>query len=90
MVYDFETVIDRIPTCSVKWSVRKQLTGVEDILPLWIADMDFPSPPEVTEALKERVAHPLYGYSFPTEGYTNARAVGVRFNASGFSTLPES
>lgn len=69
MVYDFDTLIDRVPTSSVKWSLRKRLTGVEDVIPLWVADMDFASPPEVEEALKERVAHPIYGYTVATDGY---------------------
>ncbi|MCX6653995.1 MAG: aminotransferase class I/II-fold pyridoxal phosphate-dependent enzyme, partial [Candidatus Bathyarchaeota archaeon] len=71
MVYDFDTVIDRIPTSSTKWSTRKERTGVADILPMWIADMDFASPPEVAQAIKERAAHPLYGYTMRTDGYYN-------------------
>ena len=69
MVYDFDTLIDRLPTSSAKWSYLKQLSGVEDILPLWIADMDFTSPPEIVEAMKERVTHPLYGYTVSSDGY---------------------
>jgi cystathionine beta-lyase len=70
-VYDFDTVIDRVPTSSAKWSLRKQLTGVEDVIPMWVADMDFSSPPEVAKAIMERAAHPLYGYTESTEGYYN-------------------
>ena len=69
MVYDFDTVIDRLSTSSSKWSYRKQRTGVEDVLPMWVADMDFASPPEVVEAIKARAAHPLYGYTTRTDGY---------------------
>ena len=69
MVYDFDTVIDRLPTSSLKWSYRKQRTGVEDVLPLWVADMDFASPPEVVKAIKKRAAHPIYGYTEKTDGY---------------------
>jgi cystathionine beta-lyase len=64
-------MIDRVPTSSVKWSLMKRITGYEDLIPLWIADMDFASPPEVIEALKERVAHPVYGYTAATQGYYN-------------------
>ncbi len=71
MVYDFDTVIDRVPTSSAKWSLRKQITGVEDVLPMWVADMDFASPPEIAKAIMERAAHPLYGYTESTEGYYN-------------------
>src|SRR4030042_3023330 len=69
MVYDFDTVINRLPTSSLKGSYLKRISGVEDILPLWIADMDFASPPEIVEAMKERVAHPLYGYTLGSDGY---------------------
>ena len=68
-MYDFDTVIDRLPTSSTKWSFRKQRTGVEDVLPLWIADMDFACPPEVVEAIKTRAAHPIYGYTKKNDGY---------------------
>jgi cystathionine beta-lyase len=71
LVYDFDTVIDRQPTSSIKWSYRKQLTGVADVLPLFIADMDFASPPEVVKAIKKRAAHPLYGYTGNTDEYYN-------------------
>ncbi len=69
MVYDFDTEIDRMPTSSYKWSMMKQITGLEDLYPLWVADMDFACPPEVVEALMKRVEHPIYGYTGPTEGY---------------------
>ena len=69
MVYDFDTLIDRTQTSSLKWSLMKRLTGLDDLIPLWVADMDFASPPEVVEALRERVDHPIYGYTAATERY---------------------
>ena len=69
--YDFETIIDRTSKNSTKWTTMKSRKGVDDLIPLWIADMDFSVPPEVVEALKERAAHPIYGYTVPTEGYYN-------------------
>lgn len=71
MVYDFETIIDRTTKNSAKWTLMKRLTGLDDLIPLWVADMDFTAPPEVVEALKERATHPIYGYTVPTEGYYN-------------------
>ena len=71
MVYDFETIIDRTSKNSAKWTLMKRITGLDDLIPLWVADMDFKAPPEVVEALKERAAHPIYGYTVPTEGYHN-------------------
>jgi cysteine-S-conjugate beta-lyase len=69
MVYDFDTEIDRMPTSAYKWSFMKEITGLEDLFPLWVADMDFACSPDIVKALSERVAHPIYGYTGPTDGY---------------------
>jgi len=71
LVYDFDTVIDRLSTSSSKWSYRKQRTGVEDVIPMWIADMDFACAPEIVEAIKARAAHPIYGYTVRTDAWYN-------------------
>ena len=63
MDIDFDTIIDRYNTNSVKWDLAEKLTGVADALPLWVADMDFPAPTPVLEALQRRVAHGIFGYS---------------------------
>jgi len=57
MTFDFDRVIDRRPSDSNKW--RK---FPADVLPLWVADMDFPSPPAVVQALRARVEHGFFGY----------------------------
>ncbi len=57
--FDFETLVDRRSSSSLKWDRYAQ----QDILPLWVADMDFPSPPAVLEALRERVDHGIFGYT---------------------------
>ena len=57
MTFDFDRVIDRRGTDSNKWHKFGP-----DVLPMWVADMDFPSPPPVIEALRERVEHGVYGY----------------------------
>ena len=63
MSYDFDHVTDRLSTESVKWRAY-----APDILPLWVADMDFPCPEPVIQALQERVAHGIFGYpAEPTE-----------------------
>jgi cystathionine beta-lyase len=64
-------VIDRVPTNSVKWSYVKRRTGHDDVIPLFIADMDFGSSTEIVEALKERISHPVYGYTVTPNGYYN-------------------
>jgi cystathionine beta-lyase len=62
--FDFDTPVDRSNTGSEKWD---KYAGRE-IIPLWVADMDFRSPPPVIAALQERVAHGVFGYTHPTTG----------------------
>jgi len=57
MHYDFDTPPDRRRTDSLKWSKYD-----DDVLPMWIADMDFPSPAPIVQALRERIDHGVYGY----------------------------
>jgi len=57
MAYDFDRQIDRRSSDSVKWNRYD-----ENILPLWVADMDFKSPEAVIRALRERVEHGVFGY----------------------------
>ncbi len=61
MNYDFKTCPDRAGTGSLKW---ERYAG-RDIVPMWVADMDFTSAPEIIEALRERVAHGVFGYTLP-------------------------
>ncbi|WP_417551201.1 MalY/PatB family protein [Methylophaga sp.] len=60
---DFDLLIDRSGTYSLKYDARKRLFGREDAIPLWVADMDFAAPEAVTNALTSRAEHPVYGYS---------------------------
>ncbi|MBD3206946.1 putative C-S lyase [Candidatus Bathyarchaeota archaeon] len=69
MVYDFDEKIDRTSRSSAKWTLMKRLTGYEDLIPLWVADMDFAVAPEIVEALKDRASHPIYGYTAYPDGY---------------------
>ena len=66
--YDFDTVIDRSNTGSEKWD---RYAG-RDIIPLWVADMDFTSPPAVIAALQERIAHGVFGYTHPQQSLVAA------------------
>src|SRR5690606_28424114 len=70
--YNFDQIIDRRNTRSYKWDLSEKLFGDKNILPLWVADMDFASPPAVREALEKRTAIGLYGYTFRGEGYVDA------------------
>lgn len=62
MAYDFDKIINRRGTDSKKWNNLKEEYGSEDLLPMWVADMDFKSPKEVIDAFKERVDHGVFGY----------------------------
>ncbi|MBU0972212.1 MAG: pyridoxal phosphate-dependent aminotransferase [Proteobacteria bacterium] len=74
--WDFDAIIDRSNTGSMKWepSVLKIKFGPgrENLLPLWVADMDFLSPRVVRKAMEERLAHQIYGYSILDPGYNQA------------------
>lgn len=61
--FDFDTPVDRCGTFSMKWDKYKE----RDVIPLWVADMDFLSPPAVINALSERVKHGIFGYSSPPD-----------------------
>ncbi|PVV83709.1 MalY/PatB family protein [Dehalogenimonas alkenigignens] len=63
MKYDFGRLIDRRGTGAVKWDMRQQLFGRADVLPMWVADMDFAIADPITAALEKRIAHPVYGYA---------------------------
>lgn len=68
MTFDFDTVIERRGTDSQKW----QKYAGRDILPLWVADMDFKASPAIIAALQERVAIGLFGYSRPVKSTVDA------------------
>jgi len=64
MKYNFDKYIDRKGTDSVKYDLNQYLFGKEDVLPMWVADMDFEVPDFIREAIMERASHPVYGYTF--------------------------
>ena len=72
MGYDFDTPVDRRGTASVKWDYGKRYTGMEEALPLWVADMDFPACSEVIASLKHRAEHGVIGYTLEPESYFQA------------------
>lgn len=72
MTFDFDRIIDRSNTRSYKWDQSEKLFGHKDILPLWVADMDFESPREAVEALKQRAAEGIYGYTIRDDAYMDS------------------
>ncbi|MDD9301556.1 MAG: hypothetical protein HUK40_04095 [Desulfobacter sp.] len=71
MKYDFDKEVDRESTHSMKWEpdFLKAQFGDADLLPLWVADMDFKCPQPVIDALMKRVEHGIYGYSQRDDSY---------------------
>lgn len=63
MPFDFDQIIPREHTSSVKYDGRTQYFGTQDLTPLWVADMDFAVPECVSHALEERIKHPIFGYT---------------------------
>jgi cysteine-S-conjugate beta-lyase len=72
MNYNFDEIIPRKNTSSVKYDLLEKLFGSKDLLPLWVADMDFRTPDFVVNAIKERASHEIYGYSFRSTSYNDA------------------
>ncbi|PRX74467.1 hypothetical protein B0G93_11759 [Bacillus sp. V-88] len=60
----FEEIINRKGSSSVKWDLTKTVFGRDDVLPMWVADMDFLPPEAVLEALGNRLKHGIFGYTF--------------------------
>ena len=69
MNYNFDEIIDRRNTNAVKLERCKALFGTEDVLPLWVADMDFRTPDFVLEAIQQRLEHPILGYTMPPRNF---------------------
>lgn len=69
MQYNFDEVIDRRGTDSVKWDGMKNVWGRNDLTAMWVADMDFRTPPFVMDALRHRLEHEVLGYTSACEGW---------------------
>lgn len=84
MKYDFDEIVPRRGTHSVKW----ELDSDPDILPMWVADMDFRTAPPVVEALRRRVEHGIFGYAQAPQAYYDA-VVKWFERRHGWRTEPE-
>lgn len=69
MKYDFDKIIDRRGTGALKTDALQERYGSADLLPLWVADMDFETPPFITDALRQRMEHPIFGYTIEPHDY---------------------
>lgn len=64
MKYNFDELIERRGTGCVKWD-----ESLNDVIPLWVADMDFAVAPAILEAIRQRAKHPVFGYTFVQDDY---------------------
>jgi cystathionine beta-lyase len=67
--YDFDEIIPREGTNCIKYDGREWIFKTNDVLPLWVADMDFRTPDFIVEAIKKRAEHEIFGYTFKPESY---------------------
>ena len=72
MSIDFDTIIPRESTDSVKWDGRQGVFNSEDLIPMWVADMDFAVPEAISRALVARAEHPVFGYTLVADSVYEA------------------
>jgi len=74
MLYNFDEIVPRENTDCVKYDIRKMFFGTEDVLPLWVADMDFRTPDFIIDAIKKRLEHEVLGYTFRGKDFNQSIA----------------
>lgn len=72
MSYNFDEPINRMGTNAIKWDATEKLFGEKELLPLWVADMDFKAPNSVIDALVKRAQHGIFGYNLIPDSYYDA------------------
>lgn len=72
MTFDFDKITDRSNTMAIKYDLAAVRGKPKDAISLWVADMDWPTAPAVTQALKKRCDHGIFGYSWPDDRYYDA------------------
>lgn len=93
-MYSFAKVINRRGTGCAKWDGHSEQGLAAEVLPLWVADMDFEVAPQITAAIQKRVAHPIYGYALPLASYFSSltnwlqRRFGWRVEEDWLLTVP--
>ena len=71
-MYNFDEIVNRRHSASVKWDLIEENNYPKDIIPMWVADMDFKTLPDITQAIQERASNGVYGYTQLTDEYLNA------------------
>ncbi len=69
---DFDCVTDRTGSNSIKWDRRDKVFGRADVIPLWVADMDFETPEFIRERIAKRLEHPILGYTYRSEEFSGS------------------
>ena len=87
-MYNFDKIIDRSGTWTVKQELLPDYFGRRDLLPLWVADMDFETPPFIMDALRKRLEHPVLGYTVAPESYWQA-VIDWQLSRHGWSVRKE-
>ncbi len=72
MKYNFDEIIPREGTNCIKYDALERFFGSKDVLPLWVADMDFKTPDFIVDAIKKRTEHEIFGYTFRGDSYYNS------------------
>lgn len=94
MIYDFDKIIERRGSGALKYDALTERYGRPDLLPLWVADMDFATPPFIMEAMRKRLDHPVMGYTVEPADYKPAiirwyeRLHGVKIRPEWISFIP--
>jgi cysteine-S-conjugate beta-lyase len=88
MQYDFDKFIERRGTDSVKYDLNGVIFGKKDLLPMWVADMDFEVPDFIREAIIKRASHPVFGYTYRPRRFFEA-AAGWMSRRHGWEISPD-
>ena len=78
--YNFDEIIERRGTDCFKWDAPAKQYGRDNLIPMWVADMDFRSPDFVMEAIRKRCDHEVLGYTMPSDGYWQAVTAWLQKN----------
>ena len=87
-MYDFDKIVDRCGTSCLKYDFQVERRGRDDLLPLWVADMDFALPENILDDIKKRVSHGIFGYTDPKKEYFDS-VIGWFYSHFGWEGKPE-
>ena len=83
MDVDFDQPVERRGTDSFKWDDNQRLFGRTELLPFWVADMDFATPQPILDAIRKRCEHPVLGYGIRSNEYFSAIVDWLRNRMAG-------